>query len=63
VAQDIPASAQAAIEFVIDGDAPLRALEQELAHAHEQDDGERLAALYERSSTPTAIPRAAAPPA
>ncbi len=47
VAQDIPAGAQAAIEFVIDGDAPLRALEQELAQAHEQDDGERLAALYE----------------
>ncbi len=47
VAQDIPASAQAAIDFVIDGDAPLRALEQALAHAHAQDDGERLAALYE----------------
>ena len=47
VAQDIPASEQAAIEYVIDGDAPLRALEQELAQAHEKDDGERLAALYE----------------
>ena len=47
VAQDIPASEQAAIEFVIDGDAPLRALEQDLAHAHELDEGERLAALYE----------------
>ena len=47
VSQDIPASEQAAIEYVIDGDAPLRALEQELAHAHEQDEGERLAALYE----------------
>jgi ATP-binding cassette, subfamily F, member 3 len=47
VAQDIPASEQAAIEYVIDGDAPLRALEQELAQAHEQDDGERLAAVYE----------------
>jgi ATP-binding cassette subfamily F protein 3 len=47
VAQDIGASEQAAIEYVIDGDAPLRALEQELAHAHEQDDGERLGALYE----------------
>ncbi len=47
VAQDIPASAQAAIEYVIDGDAPLRALEQGLAHAHERDDGEHLAALYE----------------
>jgi len=47
VAQDIPASKQAAIEYVIDGDAPLRALEQELAHAHRQDEGERLAVLYE----------------
>lgn len=47
VAQDVPAGGQAAIEYVIDGDAPLRALERELAHAHEQDDGERLAALYE----------------
>ena len=45
VAQDIPASTQAAIEYVIDGDAPLRALEQELAHQHH--DGERLAMLYE----------------
>ncbi len=47
VAQDIPAGAQAALEYVIDGDAPLRALEQELARAHEHDDGEALAALYE----------------
>ncbi|MCX7141642.1 MAG: ATP-binding cassette domain-containing protein [Proteobacteria bacterium] len=47
VSQEVPAGAQAAIEYVIDGDAPLRALEQELAHAHEQDEGERLAALYE----------------
>jgi len=47
VAQDIPASAQAAIEFVIDGDAPLRELERQLAHAHEHDDGEHLARLYE----------------
>jgi ATP-binding cassette subfamily F protein 3 len=47
VAQDIPASAQVAIEFVIDGDAPLRTLERELEQAHAQDDGERLAALYE----------------
>jgi ATP-binding cassette, subfamily F, member 3 len=47
VAQDTAAGTQAAIEFVIDGDAPLRVLEQELAQAQEQDDGERLAALYE----------------
>jgi ATP-binding cassette subfamily F protein 3 len=47
VAQDIAASTQAAIEFVIDGDAPLRALQQDLAEAHGPDDGERLAGLYE----------------
>ena len=47
VAQDIPASAQAAIEFVIDGDAPLRAIEHELAQAHARDDGEHLAGLYD----------------
>jgi ATP-binding cassette, subfamily F, member 3 len=47
VAQDTAAGMQAAIEFVIDGDAPLRALEQELAQAQEHDDGERLGALYE----------------
>ena len=47
VAQDIPASEQAAIEYVIDGDAPLRAVEQELRQAQERDDGERVAVLYE----------------
>jgi len=47
VSQDVPAGAQAALEYVIDGDAPLRALEKELAQAHELNDGERLAALYE----------------
>ena len=47
VSQEVPAGTQAAIDYVIDGDAPLRALEQALAQAHEQDEGERLAALYE----------------
>ena len=47
VSQEVPSGAQAAIEYVIDGDAPLRALEQELAQAHEEDEGERLGALYE----------------
>src|ERR1039457_5140907 len=47
VAQDIPASEQAAIEYVIDGDAPLRAVEQELRQAQERDDGERVSVLYE----------------
>jgi len=47
VAQDIAASEQAAIEFVLDGDAPLRALEAELARAHARDDGDALAVLHE----------------
>ena len=47
VSQEVPSGGQAAIEYVIDGDAPLRALELELAQAHEDDEGERLAALYE----------------
>ena len=47
VAQEIPAGVQEAIEYVIDGDAPLRELERELALAHDPDGGEHLARLYE----------------
>ena len=47
VSQEVPSGDQAAIDYVIDGDAPLRALERELAQAHDEDEGERLAALYE----------------
>ena len=64
VAQDIPASEQAAIEFVIDGDAPLRALEQELgAGARHRTTASASPRCTKRSSTPAAMPRAAAPPA
>jgi len=48
VSQDIEASDQAAIEFVLDGDAELRAIEADIAAATERDDGVRLGALHAR---------------
>ncbi len=48
VAQESPASDQPAIEYVIDGDAELRAVEAELATAEAANDGERLAHLHDR---------------
>jgi len=48
VAQESPASDQPAIEYVIDGDAELRAVEAELAAAEAANDGERLAHLHDR---------------
>ena len=48
VSQDIEATDQPAIEFVLDGDAELRAIEAEIAMATERDDGARLGALYAR---------------
>jgi ATP-binding cassette subfamily F protein 3 len=46
VAQDLEPSDQPAIEFVLDGDAALRALESRIAAAEAQGDGVRLANLY-----------------
>ena len=46
VAQELSAGAQPAIEFVLDGDAELRAIEQQIAAAEAADDGHRLAELY-----------------
>src|SRR5688572_8601955 len=46
VAQELSPSDDAAIEFVLDGDAELRATEQQLAAAEAADDGHRLADLY-----------------
>ena len=46
VAQELSASDDPAIEFVLDGDAELRAVEQKLAVAEAADDGHRLADLY-----------------
>ena len=48
VAQETPALAVPAIEFVIDGDAELRAIERGLAEAESSHDGNRLAELHAR---------------
>jgi len=46
VAQETPAVSIPAIEYVIDGDLELRALEEQISLAEQQDNGERLASLY-----------------
>ena len=48
VSQDIDATEQPAIEFVLDGDTDLRAIEAALAAAEAQDDGARLGTLHAR---------------
>ena len=48
VSQDIDATDQPAIEFVLDGDAELRAIEAQIAAATEHNDGERLGTWYAR---------------
>jgi len=46
VSQELLATEQSAIEFVLDGDAGLRQIEQQLAEAERADDGERLGELH-----------------
>jgi len=46
VAQELSVSDDPAIDFVLDGDAELRAIEQQIAAAEAADDGHRLAELY-----------------
>ena len=46
VAQEMPATTQAAIEYVLDGDEGLRRLQRELATAEGNGDGERIAHLH-----------------
>ncbi len=46
VAQELSASDAPAIEFVLDGDTELRAIEAEIAAAEIADDGHKLAELY-----------------
>jgi ATP-binding cassette, subfamily F, member 3 len=46
VAQELHATDQTAIEFVMDGDAELRATERALAQADARDDGARLGELH-----------------
>jgi ATP-binding cassette, subfamily F, member 3 len=48
VAQDLDATDQHAIEFVLDGDTELRDIERDIERATEQDDGVKLGALYSR---------------
>jgi ATP-binding cassette, subfamily F, member 3 len=47
VAQETTALERPAIEFVIDGDEPLRGIERELAAAESSGDGEQIAAAHE----------------
>lgn len=48
VAQDTPALPEEALEFVLDGDAELRAIEEELAGAERAQQGERVGELHAR---------------
>src|SRR5271155_2532066 len=48
VSQELQASDQAAIEFVLDGDAELRALERDIAAAEAADNGARIGELHGR---------------
>jgi ATP-binding cassette subfamily F protein 3 len=48
VSQNLAATEQPAIEFVLDGDAALRAIERALAAAEAQGDGVRIAELHGR---------------
>ena len=61
VSQELVASERAALEFVIDGDPELRAIERAIesttADAHSGDAGIRLGELYARYTAPHAWPR------
>ncbi len=46
VRQETPASDQAAIDYVLDGDQGLREIQRELAHIDHDSDGERAALCY-----------------
>ena len=48
VSQELVATDEAAIEFVLDGDAELRAIEQSIAEAEAHDDGLKLGDLHAR---------------
>jgi ATP-binding cassette subfamily F protein 3 len=48
VSQELAATGQAAIEFVLDGDAELRTLEREIAAAEARDDGAGIGELHGR---------------
>lgn len=48
VAQETPATDKPAIEYVLDGDVELRRIQGEIEEADKQNNGERLASLYEQ---------------
>src|SRR5260370_5408970 len=48
VSQELLATAQPALEFVLDGDAELRAIEESIADAEARDDGLKLGELHGR---------------
>lgn len=50
VAQETPAYAKSALDFVIDGDAELRQLEQQLVQAEAENDGMQMGHIYEKMS-------------
>jgi len=51
VAQETPALACSALDYVLDGDQEYRALEQQLAQAEQADQGQRIAELHARLDT------------
>jgi ATP-binding cassette subfamily F protein 3 len=46
VAQEVPPDSRAAVEFVMDGDAPMRAAEREVAAAESSGDGARIGTAH-----------------
>lgn len=46
IAQETPATERLALDFVMDGDEPLRELQRQLEQAEQADDGHRMAHLY-----------------
>lgn len=50
VAQETPAYSKSALDFVLDGDTELRAIEHELIKAEEQHNGTQIANLHEKMS-------------
>ena len=51
VAQQTPSSEGSALDYVLDGDAELRKVQQQLQQAEQSEDGERLASLHAELDT------------
>ena len=57
VAQETPAVDQPAIEYVLDGDTELRAIERDIRAAEHAEDGVRLATLHGEYDSPRRVHR------